>query len=186
MNEAKLILQMKKGKTSALESIIEMYTPYVSTIIRNVLRGYISCEDLEELTADVFLSLWRHTQDISSDHLSGYLASIARTNALNYMRRNVVVMENIEDSIIVSDDNVEDETVERELSEIIKEVVMKLPDKEREIMLRFYYYGQKISEISDDMGMNGSTVKTKLYRSRKTLRNELEKRGYGYEENEFK
>lgn len=183
MNEAKLILQMKKGKTAALESIIEIYTPYVSTIIRNVLRGYISCEDLEELTADVFLSLWEHAEDISSDRLSGYLAAISRTTALNYMRRNVVVMENIEDNVIIADDNVEDETVERELSEVIKEVVMKLSDKEREIILRFYYYGQKISEIADDMRMNSSTVKTKLHRSRKALRNELEKRGYGYEEN---
>ncbi len=183
MNETRLILQMKKGKTSALESIIEMYTPYVSTIIRNALRGYISGEDLEELTADVFLSLWKHAEDINSDHLSGYLASIARTNALNYMRKNVVVMENIEDKVIVADENVEDETVERELSEVIKDVIMKLPDKEREVMLRFYYYGQKISEISDDMGMNTSTVKTKLHRSRKVLRSELEKRGYGYEEN---
>ncbi len=186
MNETKLISQMKKGNTSALESIIEIYTPYVSTIIRNALRGYISCEDLEELTADVFLSLWRHIKDINSSRLSGYLASIARTRAINYMRRNVVIAEDIEDKVIISDDNVENEAAERELSGIVKDVIMELPDKEREIMLRFYYFGQKVNEIGEDMCMNSSTVKTKLYRSRKVLRSELEKRGYGYEENELK
>lgn len=185
MKETKLIIQLKKRKTSALECIIEMYTPYVSTIIKNALRGYISCEDMEELTADVFLSLWEHADDIRSDHLSGYLSAISRTKALNYMRRNIVITENIEDKVIISDDNVEDETAKRELSEILKEVISDLPEKEREIMLRFYYYQQKVSEIADDMGINDSTVKTKLFRSRKAMREKLEKRGYGYEENKF-
>lgn len=185
MNEIKLINKLKKKNTAALEHIIEMYTPYVSTIIRNILQGYISCEDLEELTADVFLSLWEHSDNIKSEHLSGYLSAISRTKALNYIRKNVVITENIEEQIIVSDDNVEEDTVKREVADILKEIITDLPVKEREIMLRFYYYQQKISEIADDMGMNESTIKTKLFRSRKIMRKELEKRGYGYEENKF-
>jgi len=185
MNEVKLINKLKKKKTTALEHIIEIYTPYVSTIIRNILQGYISCEDLEELIADVFLSLWENADNIKRDHLSGYLSAISRTKALNYIRRNVVITENIEEQIIISDDNVEEDTVKRELSYILKKIIGELPIKEREIMLRFYYYQQKVSEIADYMNMNESTIKTKLFRSRKIMRKELEKRGYGYEENKF-
>ena len=183
MKEEKLVMQLKKKKTSALERIIEIYTPYVSTVIKNTLKGYISNEDLEELVADSFMSLWEHADNISSQRLCGYLSAISRTRAYNYMCKNFVVTENIEDNIIISDDNVEEEAVQRELSDMLKDVLSRLPDTEREIMLRFYYYSQKVSEISDDMNMNLSTVKTKLSRSRKVLRKELEKRGYGYAEN---
>ncbi len=63
MNEAKLIEKLRRKNISALGRIIDMYTPYVSTIIRNALRGYISREDLEELTADSFVSLWEHAEN---------------------------------------------------------------------------------------------------------------------------
>lgn len=185
MNEAKLIAGLKKKNTSALEEIIEIYTPYVSTVIRNMLKGYASAEDIEELTADSFVSLWEHSDSITSEHLSGYLSAVARSKARNFMRRNIVITENIDDMVIISDDSTEEEAAVREVTGILKDVISELPDTEREIVLRFYCYGQRCAEIADVMDMNGSTVRTKLARSRKMLRRELEKRGYGYEENEL-
>ncbi len=184
MNEAKLIAKLKKKNTGALEQIIQIYTPYVSTIIRNTLRGYISHEDLEELTADSFVSLWEHAEQIQSEHLSGYIAQIAKSKACNYMRKNIVLSESIEDVIIASNDDVEDEAEQQELSELLLKLLHELNDKEREIMLRFYYYRQTVSEISHEMDVNVSTVKTKLSRCRKKLRQKLQERGYGYEEME--
>ncbi|MBQ8725052.1 MAG: sigma-70 family RNA polymerase sigma factor [Oscillospiraceae bacterium] len=184
MNEAKLIAKLKKKNIGALERVIEIYTPYVSTIIRNALRGYISHEDLEELTADSFVALWEHAEDIRSEHLSGYIAQIAKSKAYNYMRKNIVLSESIEDVVIASDVNVEDEAEQQELSELLSKLLSELSDKEREIMLRFYYYRQTVSEISQEMDMNVSTVKTKLSRCRKKLRQKLQERGYCYEEME--
>lgn len=185
MKESKLISQLKNKKMNALERIIEIYTPYVSTIIRNTLRGYVSHEDLEELVSDVFLSLWTHSEQITSEHLSGYLASISKTKAYNYMRKNIVISENIEDMVIISDDDVEEELLQQELSELLKTLLDELPEKEREIMMRYYYYQQKIGEISQEMDINASTVKTKLSRSRKKLKQKLVERGFGYEEAEL-
>ena len=63
-------------------------------------------------------------------------------------------------------------------------LLQELNDKESEIMLRFYYYRQTVSEISHEMDVNVSTVKTKLSRCRKKLRQKLQERGFGYEEME--
>lgn len=185
MNESKLILQLKNKKISALERIIELYTPYVSTIIKNTLRGYVSHEDLEEIVSDVFLSLWTHSDQIRGEHLSGYLASVAKSKAYNYMRKNIVISENIDDMIIISDDDVEEEYIRQELADILKTLLDELPKTEREIMLRYYYYQQRVSEIAQEMDMNVSTVKTKLSRSRKKLKQKLTERSYGYEEAEI-
>lgn len=184
MNEARLIAKLKKKNTGALEKIIDMYTPYVSTIIRNALRGYVSHEDLEELTADSFVLLWEHAENIKSDHISGYIAQIAKSKAYNYMRKNIVLSESIEDMVIASDDDVEAEAEQQELSELLMRLLCELAAKEKEIMLRFYYYRQTVGEIGQEMDMNVSTVKTKLSRSRKKLRQMLEERGYSYEEME--
>ncbi len=184
MNEARLIAKLKKKNTGALEKLIDIYTPYVSTIIRNALRGYVSREDLEELTADSFVSLWEHAENIQSDHISGYIAQIAKSKAYNYMRKNIVMSESIEDMVIASDEDVESEAEQQELSELLMKLLGELAQKEKEIMLRFYYYRQTVSEIGQEMDMNVSTVKTKLSRSRKKLRQKLEERGYSYEEME--
>ena len=40
-------------------------------------------------------------------------------------------------------------------------------------MLRYYYNGEKIREISRTMDINTSTIKTKLKRSRERLKNYL-------------
>ncbi|MBQ8515728.1 MAG: sigma-70 family RNA polymerase sigma factor [Ruminococcus sp.] len=185
MKESKLIHQLKKKNITALERCIEMYTPYVSTIIRNTLRGYVSHEDLEELTADVFHSLWEHAEQIRSEYLSGYLASIAKSKACNYMRKNIVITETLEDVVIASDENVEEEADQQELARLLKALLEELPDKEREIMIRYYYYQQTVSEVAQEMDMNLSTIKTKLSRSRKRLKQMLIERGYGYEEMEL-
>ena len=185
MKEIRLIHQLKKKSLPALEHCIDMYTPYVSTIIRNTLRGYVSHEDLEELTADVFVALWNHAEEIHSEHLSGYLAAIAKSKACNYMRKNIVLTENLDDVVIASDENVEETSEQQILAELLKVLLEELPEKEREIMIRYYYYQQTVSEVAQSMDMNLSTVKTKLSRSRKKLKQMLTERGYGYEEMEL-
>ena len=49
-----------------------------------------------------------------------------------------------------------------------------MKEPEREILLRFYYYFQSIEEISAEMQMNPATVKTKLFRARKRLKEVLQ------------
>ncbi len=184
VNEAKIIARLKKKNPSVLERVIEMYTPYVSTIIRNTLRGNISHEDIEELTADTFVALWDHADKIQSDHLSGYIAQTAKSKAYNYMRKNIVISESIEDMVLAADSDVEEETEQKEVAQLLTELLENMSDKERDIMLRFYYYRQTVSEIAQEMDINSSTVKSKLSRGRRKLRQMLEERGYGYEEME--
>jgi RNA polymerase sigma-70 factor (ECF subfamily) len=185
MQEKKLIHQLKKKNVSALEHCIQEYTPYVSTILRNALRNHVSHEDLEELTADVFVSMWHHIEQVRGERLSGYLAAIAKSKACNYMRKHMVVTENLDDLVILSEEDVEAQTEQQELKRLLQQLLKELPEKEQEVMIRYYYYQQTVSEIAQEMDMNLSTVKTKLSRSRKKLGRMLTERGYRYEEMEI-
>lgn len=85
--EQNWIVRLKAGDIAALQEIMQTCTSYVYTILRNISRNKLSKEDLEELTADVFVQLWRSRTRLSEDMpLSPYLAAIARNCAKNRFR----------------------------------------------------------------------------------------------------
>ena len=80
--------------------------------------------------------------------------------------------------ILISEEDLEQAFEEREQARFIREAILAMKDPEREIFLRHYYYYQPITEISKEMGINASTVKMKLHRGRKVLKEKLIKGGY--------
>ena len=63
-DEKKLIDGLKKRKRGTLEKIIEIYTPYVSAIVYNVIGSSMTKEDIEEAVSDTFVSLWKHSGNL--------------------------------------------------------------------------------------------------------------------------
>ena len=56
------------------------YTPYVSAVILRTLAGRACREDVEELCADVFVSLWAHADTLDPEAEKGlrpWLAAVA-------------------------------------------------------------------------------------------------------------
>ncbi|MEI3025065.1 MAG: sigma-70 family RNA polymerase sigma factor [Ruminococcus callidus] len=151
----------------------------------NVTRGQTTQEDLEELTADVFLALWHHAPEMRTEHLTGYLASIARSKGYNWLRKNRPETMPIDDVVISDDTDVSAQAEQAELAGIVQEMLAQLPEQDRELLLRFYFYRQSVREIAGEMHMKESTVKTRMYRSRKKLRQLFTERGYGYEQMEL-
>ena len=49
-------------------------------------------------------------------------------------------------------------------------MLLSLEPADREVFLRRYYYCQKLGDISREMGLNESTVKSKLRRGREKLK----------------
>lgn len=183
--EEKLLEQLKQHDRRALERIMKQYTNYVGTIIRNVLRNQASREDVEELTADVFLALWKHAPEIRTENLTGYLASIARSKAINQIRKRRIETEPLEDLVIADDTDISIQTEQAELSEILQETLDALSAQDREILIRYYYYHQTVREIAGELHMKEATVKTRMHRGRNKLRQLFTERGYGYEQMEF-
>ena len=68
-----------------------------------------------------------------------------------------------------------------EEQQLVREALESLSPQDREIFFRHYYYAQTVGEISLAMGMNGSTVKTRLRRGRERLKGSLLKEGFADE-----
>ena len=178
-SDKKLAERMKKGNEKAFEEIIYRFTPLVSNIIRNISSGYLNNEDIEEVTTDVFVTLWKNSEKLDVNMLKPYIICIAKSRVKDRLRReNKFGIVDI-DSVDIADDGDIFEKYENEsLVSDLKDEIAKLKEPDREILIRHYYYYQPVKEISEIMGINIETVKSKLQRTRKKLKDALTGKGY--------
>ncbi|MCR5835258.1 MAG: sigma-70 family RNA polymerase sigma factor [Lachnospiraceae bacterium] len=186
MEEAKILHRLKKGDVKALNEIIDIYSNYIQTIIVNIIGGSMSAEDIEEVASDVFYIIWNKAKEIRYGKLKAYISSVARRAALKKLReRNVHISFDDDNFEIIngirSEEVTENRILQKELESVINKALDELNNDENEIFLRHYYYCQSVGDIATNMGMNRSTVKSKLARGRKKLRRILEDGGYYYE-----
>ena len=180
MDDSEALHAIRCGDSNALACLIDRYTPYVSTIIYNVIGSCMSQHDIEEVCSDVFLALWDNIGKTDASRLKAYLGSIARNKAKNKLREMGAEV-HIDDCIILtSDDDLESEFLNRELADLVRQFILSMEQPDREIFLRHYYYCQSVSAIADDMQIKVSTIKTRLRRGREKLRLKLIQGGKDY------
>ena len=170
MTEGKALRELKRGSEEALCFFIERYTPYVSTIIYNIIGAYMSTADIEEVSADVFFAFWQNAEKVRPDAVKGYLGTIARNRAKNKLRELGHDLPLEEAILQVEQLSPETEYEKKQLHAAVRRAVLAMGWPEREIFLRHYYYFQTLDTIAGEMGMNLSTVKTRLRRGRLRLK----------------
>ncbi len=179
VDDKKLADRLRKGDENAFEMLIDKYTAYVSAIVFNIADGVLAKSDIEEIVADVFVTLWKNSDILRGDNLKGYIGCITKCRTKDRLRKlKPVDMVSIDDIEKADDIMLEDDCEKQELCRILREEVNKLREPEREILIRYYYFYQKVSEISEILGIKAETVKTKLARSRQRLKSALTERGF--------
>lgn len=176
--EDELVRAMCMGNQQALGHIIDRYTAYVGTIVWNVVRDRLSLSDAEEIVSDVFKTLWFSADKVQPGKLKGYLSVIARRSAINALRRGKQDLSLEEDAVQISVAGPEAESIQREEYEALRKTVDDMPEPDRTIFIRHYYFCQKTAAIAKEMGLNVNTVQSKLRRGRENLRRKLTEGGY--------
>ena len=173
LTESKALRLLQQGSAEALQWFIHKYTPYVSTVIYNIIGSSMSVSDTEEVTADVFYALWENADKVNLGSVRGYLGCIARNKAKNKFREVGFDLP-LEEELYISEDlPLEDRYMEQELQGIVRQEVWKITEPDREILLRYYYYYQPIARIAQEMDMSAANVKVRLHRARNALKSTL-------------
>jgi len=173
LTDSKALKLLQAGDAQALEWFIDRYSNYVGSIVKSILQNSMTQADVEEVTADVFVTLWKSAERLVPLNMKGYLSRVSRSLALRKLRERKLELP-IEEDILVLDEDSLIEKLDREQRDgLVREAVLSMGQPDREIFLRFYYYCQSVSVISEKMQMNPSTVKTRLHRGREKLRQHL-------------
>ena len=170
-DEAELLQRLRNREKNSIDEAIQIYTPYLSTVLYHMAGNSLPKEDIEEIVADVFVILWKNAEriDLQKGTLRSYLAAVARNYALKRINRKTdhTVLEDIE----LSDGK--DFIEENFRNDYVWEAVMSLGEPDSEIFVRRYKFDEKIKDISKAIGLNISTVKTRLSRGKRKLRKML-------------
>lgn len=187
MDDKKIMLLLKQDEEQWYSALIDRYTPYVAAIISGIAKGSLPTGDIEEVSADVFFKIWCKREQIRSSSLKAFLAQIARNAAIDRLRVKGVEFVPLDDDILqVSYHGQPDDlAILRDQKQIVEDAVHSFGEPEREIFIRFYYFGETLKNISDRLHLNTATTKTKLYRLRAKLRDILRERGYGCEKGPY-
>ena len=179
-DEQKILLSLKTKNRDSLEKVIKVYTPYVRVIAYGIIGSVMTNEDIEEVIADTFISLWKSAENLDAEkgNIRAYLGTIARNCSKNKLRELRPYSEL--DETIPSDEQGPVESFEaKEERNLLVNLIMELGEPDSEIFIRYYYYEQKIKHIANYMGLPVPTVKTKLSRGRIRLKQIYEKYNSG-------
>ena len=135
-----------------------------------------SVQEVEECVADVFIFLWQYPEKYNSDKakLSSWLSMIARSKAVDRYRSLIKNKEiSLEETIIESLGYAEIRTSDEDKEELLSYIDV-LDEKEKELIVRRYYYEQKPAEIAIALDIPKKQIENRLYYAKQKLKKNAE------------
>ncbi len=166
MDEARVIDQVRTGRTDAFGEIVEQYH---APIFRHLLRMTGDHEVAHDLTQDTFLKAYQSMLKTRSElSLKAWLYRIATNNALKYHRRRRLlsfVPFRGDDGPLASgttsntDDNI-----------AIEEALLRVPPERRVCLVLHFVEVLRYREIGEIIGANEDAVRKRVAKGRKEFR----------------
>ena len=157
------------------------YGRYCRTIAKNILG---SDEDAEEAVNDSYLSAWNSIPPKRPERLAAYLGMVCRSRAIDKARKNVrekrgggyeLALDEFEDVVSGTEAPPSDAIAIRDA---LNSFLSSLGKRERVIFMRRYFWCSSVLQIADDLDISEGAVKMTLLRTRKKLKEHLEKEGF--------
>ena len=174
MNDKKIISEITDKNEKVFESVVDRYAKLLWKVAAGVLADSSPVWEVEECVADVFIYLWEHPEKYVPEKgkLSSWLAMLARSRAIDRLRRLSREREVLIESALAENEAAEPD--DNELTERVRECVERLGDEEREIIIRRFYQGQKNPEIASAMKLKPKQVENRIYSAKNKLRKMME------------
>ena len=161
-----------------IESLLDEH----GTDLKRLAYFYVKDHALaEDILQDVFISCYKNIDNFRMESsYKTWLVKITINKCKDTLKRwsfrNLIFKEKIR-SVDIELKSPESIFVENEEDVFLFEQVMKLPINYREVIILFYYEELHIEEISKLLGIKENTVKTRLHRARKKLKEMLKGSG---------
>lgn len=181
MEDWEILELFRQRDQRAIPALEERYGQRLRTLAGRLLG---SPEDAEECVSDTYLAAWNAIPSEEPAYLFAYLAAICRNRALSVLsrgkaqkRRGEVVALTAELEQCIPDARRDREETAREIGEALNRFLRGLGEEPRRFFLRRYWYAESVREVAQACGVSESKVKMSLHRTRKKLREFLQKEG---------
>lgn len=159
-----LVLAAQKGDRPAFDQLYRSH----SRMVHGLLMSRIPRADVDDLVQDVFMVAMQRISSLRTPAaFGGWLAAIARTRAIDHLRRQPRTTELVDDLPATESDRTELMSVVAALE--------RLPVAYRETLTLRLIEGMTGQEISQKTGLTEGSVRVNLHRGMKQLKDELER-----------
>ncbi len=168
MEEIDLINGLQNRNQSSIMYFVQGYQQFVFAVIYRMIEQR---ESSEEITQDVLVKcIERIDQFSAQSSLKTWVYRIARNETINYIRKNERQIETVhEDQVPIISMYAGDEKDDlefRDMQNLIKKYLNKLPADQKEMLILFYLKELSIKEISQALDLKENNAKVKLFRAR--------------------
>lgn len=178
-----IIEQLNARDQQAIPALEQAYGSLCRTVIRSVLD---SQRDTEECLQDVWLTVWNRIPPEHPALLRPWVCRIARNLALKRYHANRADKRNGQydalldelSEVLPAGETVESTVDAKELAALLNLFLSELDETSRVLFVRRYWYGERVDQLANAMGLRPNTAAARLKRLREKLKFFLEKEGY--------
>jgi RNA polymerase sigma-70 factor (ECF subfamily) len=172
--DVKILTALRLGNEDAFEFIFRKYNARIYNFALATLYNKSLAEDV---TQNVFLSLWEHKRDIIPErNFSSYLFTIAKNLIYRETEKMLLTFkyENYLKNHFNEDDYSSEEKIDAgSLEELIIQLIEKLPETRKKIFLLHFNENLKNKEIAAELSISEENVETQLKRSLDYIRKQI-------------
>lgn len=170
-HEQELLKQIQLGEMDAFGDLYELYRARLYGYCSRLLRNR---NDVEDVLHETFLKAFNVLETLKdASRFRAWLFRIARNEVYTLLRKRESRREEFVDEICSSETPL-DELVSLERKEIVQRILSSLKVEYQEVIILREFELLSYAEIAQIMGDTESSVKSRLFKARKTLIRKLQ------------
>jgi RNA polymerase sigma factor (sigma-70 family) len=177
-DDRSLVSRVIAGEEGALRTLIRHHERLVAHMVGRLVKGDA---DRQEICQDVFLKVYEKLPEFGfQSKLSTWIATIAYRHAINHVRKQRMLFEELPDDErwterFVDHENPGELLEAKDETARVQQFIDLLPAQYKAILTLYHLDSMSYAEISEVMNMPEGTVKNYLFRARNLLKEKLNK-----------
>lgn len=179
-----------KGATYENEDFFDELLNKYGEVIKRLIFTYVKNHSVtDDIAQEVFISIYKNMDRFKGEsNIKTWIFRIAINKCKDYLKSPKYQVQKLLGTFNELGNQTNDEKntvdilIKRENRSELIEHVMRLPVKYREVIIHYYYFDFTIDEIAKLLSINSNTIKTRLSRAKKSLRERLLESGGDFDE----
>ncbi len=178
--DAELVARWRAGDSSAFEDLVRRHE---GRVYRFLLRMLGDSAEAEDVAQETFLSLHRNGRRFRGESLfSTFVYRVAANGALNRKRglgrrgdwyRRFAENQAVGENLPAAPPGPEDAAADAQIHTLVQQELLRVPDVLRAPLVLYDVEGLSYGEIAAALGVPEGTVKSRIHRARRLLRERL-------------
>jgi len=174
-NVNEYVLAFQQGEEKGFDFFFREFFPSLCFFANHILDNRCEAEDI---ASSAFIKIWkRHSQFNDAKNIRSYLYQIVRNDCFSFLQqknRSAKVQKEIEYLTVANfEDNYEADIIRAEFYSELYLAINSLPKECRKVFTMLYIQGKTIKEISKELNLSLSTIKTQKYRGLVILKKKI-------------